>query len=163
MRRLIPILLILLLALSLAACGGTNNTTGTGGQTDNGGATGGDTTGGDTGGDVDGGTASETPMAIDGSPIDGTWTGTMDVAGTQSPISVTFDASTGGQMGTIDIPDQGVTGQALEDISLSETGGVTFGVAALDLMFDGMMTGDTLSGDVTQSGTAGTFTLTRGG
>lgn len=158
MRRLIPILLILLLALSLAACGGgTNNATGTGGQTDNGGATGGDTTGGDTGG-----TTSETPMAVDQSAVDGTWTGTMDVAGTQSAITVTFDSSIGALQGTIDIPDQGITGQALDGVSLSDDA-VAFGVASLDLLFNGTMTGDTITGDVTQSGTAGTFTLTRGG
>jgi hypothetical protein len=40
---------------------------------------------------------------------------------------------------------------------------VSFGVASLDLAMSGTVAGDTLSGDATQSGAAGTFTLTRGG
>jgi hypothetical protein len=144
MRRLIPIILMFLL-LALAACdGGTNNATGTG---DDPGA---------------GGEIAETPMAVDQTAVDGTWTGTMDVGGVQSAVTVTFDSSIGALQGTIDIPDQGIAGQALDSVNLNEDS-VNFGVAALDLAFDGVMTGDTLGGDVTQSGAAGTFELTRGG
>jgi hypothetical protein len=86
----------------------------------------------------------------------------MDIGGVESPITVTFDASIGALQGTIDIPDQGIAGQALDAVNLGEDS-ISFGVAALDLTFDGAVTGETISGTATQSGTAGTFTLTRGG
>jgi broad specificity polyphosphatase/5'/3'-nucleotidase SurE len=132
MRRLIPIFMLVLLLL--AACGGAGTNNG----------------------------AAETPMAVDQTAVDGTWTGTMDVGGVQSAVTVTFDSSIGALQGTIDIPDQGIAGQPLDAVSLAGDT-VSFGVASLDLAMSGTVAGDTLSGDATQSGTAGTFALTRGG
>ena len=104
----------------------------------------------------------EAALPVDATSLDGQWEGAIDIAGQQLDIIVKFDSSIGALTATIDIPQQGAIGLPLDDVSL-EGDAVHFAIGSAGAVFDGMVDGESISGDFAQSGATGTFELTRTG
>jgi pimeloyl-ACP methyl ester carboxylesterase len=101
-------------------------------------------------------------MPVDATPLDGQWEGAIDIAGQQLGIIVKFDSSTGALAATIDIPQQGAADLPLDDVRL-EGDAVHFAIGSAGAAFDGVIDGETISGDFAQAGVTGTFEITRSG
>lgn len=101
-------------------------------------------------------------LPVDATPLDGQWEGAIDIAGQQLDIIVRFDSSTGALTATIDIPQQGAADLPLDDVSL-DGDAVHFAIGSVGATFDGVVDGETISGDFAQAGATGTFELTRTG
>lgn len=90
----------------------------------------------------------------------GRWTGSVSAEGLASiAIIVVFD---GRLQGTIDVPAQGKTGVALSAIAIAPPR-VHFEMPIDEgkAVFEGILSGDTISGSFTQGPLAATFTLNR--
>jgi hypothetical protein len=107
------------------------------------------------------------PMAAPGTGPAGHWEGSITVQGQELPIVVDLDrGSDGAWKGEIDIPVQGIRNLALESIA-SEATTVTFRMPGIpgEPTFQGTIaaTGDSIAGELTQSGQTLPFRLTRKG
>ena len=104
------------------------------------------------------------PAAASGTAgVEGYWTGALSILGTDLPFSVTFEMSDGVILATMDIPAQGAFDLPLTEVSY-EDGRAHFELqAGIGLaVWDGAHAGDTIEGEFTQSGAAGTFSVERG-
>jgi alpha-beta hydrolase superfamily lysophospholipase len=95
-------------------------------------------------------------------PLDGYWVGIFDVAANPQFVHTQFAEKGKALSGTVDMPANDRKGMPLSAISESQ-GRVQFDLAGPDgvLHFDGKLSADTVSGQVTVGGKAGTFTLQR--
>ena len=101
-------------------------------------------------------------LPADATPLDGQWEGAIDIAGQQLGIIVKFDSSTGAPAATIDIPQQGAADLPLDDVRL-EGDAIHFAIGSAGAEFDGVINGETISGDFAQAGVTGTFEISRTG
>ena len=90
----------------------------------------------------------------------GQWDGTINIAGTQLAIMVKIRPAGGSLSATIDIPQQGVVDLPLDGVSQNGDA-IQFAIASAGAAFDGSLDGETIRGEFTQSGAAGTFELQR--
>jgi hypothetical protein len=90
--------------------------------------------------------------------LDGTWDGTLNVAGQVIAIKLNFK----GQAGTIDIPAQGARDLRMENF-VAQGNELKFEMLPKPstATFEGKVEGDTISGSYEQSGYKGTFSATR--
>jgi hypothetical protein len=107
-----------------------------------------------------------TPPGILNAPqtIDGRWEGTAHVLGTELQVALDIVSSDSGLTATIDIPQQGVDGLALRNVSYNPPEvhfEIDFG--QFSAAFEGEVQGETISGEFQQSGVAGEFNLERVG
>lgn len=95
--------------------------------------------------------------------IEGPWNGAVQLPGAALKIGVVFTSGEGGLAGTIDIPDQGARGIALEGIAV-EGDSVTFRLAGVqgEPTFNGTLAGDAITGTFSQGGMSFPFELKRG-
>lgn len=96
-----------------------------------------------------------------GSAFAGDWQGTMEVPG--QPLSFAIHIGEDQASGTIDIPTQMVQGVPLDGVALEgET--VRFGISAVPgaPSFTGTLSGDSITGTLSQSGQSIPFSLARG-
>jgi CubicO group peptidase (beta-lactamase class C family) len=92
----------------------------------------------------------------------GHWEGAITLPGSSLIIHVDLKYSAGGWQGTIDIPQQGATGLALQAVRF-DASQVHFELPAGPglAVFDGKLAGDKISGDFSQAGGKFTFSLDR--
>jgi pimeloyl-ACP methyl ester carboxylesterase len=106
------------------------------------------------------------PMATVNPPqsIDGRWEGTAQVLGTELQVALDIVSNDTGLAATIDIPEQGVEGLALSNVSYNPPG-VHFEIdlGQVSAVFEGEAQGETISGEFQQNGVAGRFKLNRMG
>jgi pimeloyl-ACP methyl ester carboxylesterase len=106
-------------------------------------------------------TATSEPEAVEPeitvSPA-GYWEGKIATSGIELAINVEFSEGAGGLAGTIDIPQQGAAGLALENITLAGDQ-LHFEIAGVGAMFDGTVTETGIAGDFGQGAATGTFEL----
>jgi pimeloyl-ACP methyl ester carboxylesterase len=102
------------------------------------------------------------PSALDTTTLEGHWEGAIDIGETELAIIVKLTSAGDSLAATIDIPQQGVVDLPLDEVSL-DGNVVHFAIVAVGATFDGTLNGETLRGDFAQSGTSGTFQLTRTG
>ncbi|HTY59094.1 MAG TPA: alpha/beta hydrolase, partial [Bacteroidota bacterium] len=94
---------------------------------------------------------------------DGPWIGSINVAGTELKIMVTFQTKGDSLSATIDIPQQMAIGLPLRNVSWRPPKTHFELPAGPGLaVFDGRIVNDSVNGDFTQAGFAGTFRLERG-
>jgi uncharacterized protein len=105
-----------------------------------------------------------TTFALAQTPVGGPWDGAIHVMGQDLGINVTFAPAGDTVKATISIPAQGAKDLALTGVKVSGTA-VHFELPAGPglAVFDGTLSGDTISGTFVQSGVKGTFDLKRGG
>jgi alpha-beta hydrolase superfamily lysophospholipase len=94
--------------------------------------------------------------------VAGRWEGAIAIAGQELGIIVNFRADGDTLTATIDIPQQGAADLPLGGIALAGDT-IRFAIEGVGATFDGTVSGDTISGDFSQSGQTGTFSLTRAG
>ena len=93
--------------------------------------------------------------------VDGRWEGSIDVLTMHLQIAVEFETQGGVVTAKIDIPQQGVSGMVLQNVSF-EAQRVHFELpAGAVATFDGNQVGDSIGGTFTQSGVEGSFSLNR--
>lgn len=94
--------------------------------------------------------------------IDGHWEGTVQVLGTELQVGLDVASDESGITATIDIPQQGVDGLALSNVSYTPPD-VHFEIdlGQLTAVFAGEVQGETISGEFQQSGVTGKFQLKR--
>lgn len=109
------------------------------------------------------GAAPETAAGgVSAQDVAGRWEGAIDIAGQELGIIVNFLAQGDALTATIDIPQQGAVELPLGGIAL-DGDRLQFAIEQVGAQFDGVVDGDTISGDFAQSGATGTFSLTRTG
>ena len=94
------------------------------------------------------------------SPV-GYWEGVIATSGVEIGIDIDFSESDDGLSGTIDIPQQGAAGLALENITLAGDQ-IHFEIAGVGAIFDGTVTAESIAGDFVQGSATGTFEMTAG-
>jgi len=92
------------------------------------------------------------------SPV-GYWEGAIAAGGIEILINVEFAEDDDGLSGTIDIPQQGVAGLPLDNITLDGEQ-IHFEHTSLGAMFDGTVTAENIAGDFVQGAASGTFEMT---
>lgn len=104
-------------------------------------------------------------QARDAKPFLGSWKGTLSIAGMELEMRVTFSLDESSQLkGTIDIITQGAVGIPLGNIEIKDKA-ITFMIDHPNVpgepTYKGTLddTGKKISGEFTQSGYAGTFSL----
>ncbi|HLT07019.1 MAG TPA: alpha/beta fold hydrolase [Cyclobacteriaceae bacterium] len=88
--------------------------------------------------------------------LTGSWSGSLDVMGQKLPLVFHFEKLNGGWKGTADSPAQGAKGLALKNILFNGLM-AAWEFEQIPALYEGVMVGDTLKGNFTQSGT--TFSL----
>ncbi len=88
----------------------------------------------------------------------GYWEGAIATSGIELLINVEFNEDDEGLSGTIDIPQQGAAGLALDNITL-DGDQIHFEIASVGAIFDGTVTEEGIAGDFTQATATGTFEL----
>jgi pimeloyl-ACP methyl ester carboxylesterase len=98
----------------------------------------------------------------DGRALTGRWEGSLTALGQNLEIGVTFEGAVTPLVARIDIPAQGAHGLQLQNVSFDPPR-VHFELPAGPglAVWDGLLRGDTIEGEFTQAGVAGTFTLSR--
>ncbi len=92
----------------------------------------------------------------------GQWDGVIAILGNELGITVVFDAAGAQMAAQIDIPQQGAQGLPLAGVRFDDPD-VHFELPAPQgtAVFDGRLQGDSITGDFTQAGYTGTFSLHR--
>ncbi len=105
----------------------------------------------------------ETPADGTASPVTGRWVGQISIAGQALDIVVHFVEQDGGLTGSIDIPQQGATGIALDNIAVDPPQiGFSMLPSPQTAVFAGQIVDtDTITGTFSQAGYEGTFDLAR--
>ncbi len=88
---------------------------------------------------------------------EGVWTGKLEVSGTE--LALVFNLSDEGA--TLDVPDQGAKGIAVE-VSRDAVGGIELNIPMISASFKGIYLGKTIVGTFTQRGMSFPMTLTPG-
>ena len=88
---------------------------------------------------------------------EGVWTGKLEVSGTE--LALVFNLSDEGA--TLDVPDQGAKGIAVE-VSRDAVGGIELSIPMISASFKGIYLGKTIVGTFTQRGMSFPMTLTPG-
>jgi len=91
--------------------------------------------------------------------VAGTWSGALEIPGQPLKFTVTLTAD---GKGTIDIPAQGASGLALDNIKVSGTD-VSFAITKVGAVMKGTVDGDTIKGTLEQGGQSIPFKMTRAG
>lgn len=99
------------------------------------------------------------PAARDWS-LAGRWTGSIELPGEQLLIVVTFLQTEDGIEGSMSVPAQGIPLLRLSPV-VFEPPNLRFDVPGASASFEGAISGETISGQFSQSGVSGSFELTR--
>ena len=94
--------------------------------------------------------------------VNGRWDGAISIMGSELGITVVFEMAGEALAAQIDIPQQGAAGLALANVRYDDPA-VHFEIPQGQgtAVFDGQLSGDSISGSFTQAGYAGTFSLSR--
>lgn len=92
--------------------------------------------------------------------LSGTWSGSLDVMGQKLPLLFHFEQLEEGWKGTADSPAQGTKGMPLKNILFNGLM-ASWEFVQIPAMYEGVLVGDTLKGNFTQSGTLFPLDLTR--
>lgn len=100
--------------------------------------------------------------AQDAARIHGHWEGAVDVMGQHLPIAVDFTERSDSLMGTIDIQD--VKGMKLASVRMGSSSDIHFELPTSQAaaIFDGKLSGDSITGTFRQGSAAGSFSLRSG-
>ena len=90
----------------------------------------------------------------------GTWRGSLDVMGQKLPLVFHFEQEGEGWKGTADSPAQGAKGMLLKNILFNGLM-ASWEFEQIPAVYEGVLVGDTLKGNFTQSGTLFQLDLTR--
>ena len=90
----------------------------------------------------------------------GTWSGSLEVMGQKLPLLFHFEAVEEGWKGTADSPAQGAKGMPLKNILFNGLM-ASWEFEQIPALYEGVLVGDTLKGNFTQSGTVFPLELTR--
>src|SRR5690606_6923447 len=92
--------------------------------------------------------------------LSGSWSGSLDVMGQKLPLVFHFEQDGEGWKGTADSPAQGAKGMLLKNILYNGLM-ASWEFEQIPALYEGVLVGDTLKGNFTQSGTAFHLDLTR--
>ena len=92
--------------------------------------------------------------------LSGTWSGSLDVMGQKLPLVFHFEQDGEGWKGTADSPAQGAKGMALKNILFNGLM-TSWEFEQIPAVYEGVLVGETLKGNFTQSGTLFPLELTR--
>jgi len=92
--------------------------------------------------------------------LKGSWSGSLDVMGQKLPLLFHFEQAEGDWKGTADSPAQGAKGMLLKNILFNGLM-VSWEFEQIPALYEGVMVGDTLKGNFTQSGTLFPLELAR--
>src|SRR5690606_25218021 len=92
--------------------------------------------------------------------LSGTWSGSLDVMGQKLPLVFHFEQDGDGWKGTADSPAQGAKGMLLKNILFNGLM-ASWEFEQIPALYEGVLVGDTLKGNFTQSGTLFQLDLTR--
>jgi pimeloyl-ACP methyl ester carboxylesterase len=92
--------------------------------------------------------------------LSGTWSGSLDVMGQKLPLVFHFEQLEEGWKGTADSPAQGAKGMLLKNILFNGLM-ASWEFEQIPAIYEGVLVGDTLKGNFTQSGTLFPLELTR--
>lgn len=84
--------------------------------------------------------------------LSGTWSGSLDVMGQKLPLVFHFEQDGDGWKGTADSPAQGAKGMLLKNILFNGLM-ASWEFEQIPALYEGVLVGDTLKGNFTQSGT----------
>src|SRR5690606_3867621 len=92
--------------------------------------------------------------------LTGSWAGSLDVMGQKLPLLFHFEKTEEGWKGTSDSPSQGAKGMLLKNVLFNGLM-VSWEFEQIPALYEGVMMGDSLKGNFTQSGTVFTLDLGR--
>ena len=92
--------------------------------------------------------------------LSGSWRGSLDVMGQQLPLLFHFEKAEGGWEGTADSPAQGAKGMLLKNVLFNGLM-ASWEFEQIPALYEGVVVGDSLKGNFTQSGTAFILNLGR--
>lgn len=92
--------------------------------------------------------------------LSGSWSGSLDVMGQKLPLLFNFEKTEEGWRGTADSPMQGAKGMLLKNVLFNGLM-VSWEFVQIPALYEGVMLGDSLKGNFTQSGTVFPLNLGR--
>src|SRR5690606_15686180 len=90
--------------------------------------------------------------------LSGSWSGSLDVMGQKLPLFFHFEKTEDGWKGTAESPNQGAKGMLLKNVLFNGLM-ASWEFEQIPALYEGVMLGDSLKGNFTQSGTVFTLNL----
>jgi heparin/heparan-sulfate lyase len=95
-------------------------------------------------------------------PLEGQWEGTLQTGSTARPLAMKISRTPAGEWrGTLDNPEEGISGVAIGVALTGDTVKLDFSVATYSATFEGKLSGDRIAGQWTHQGAVVPFTFTR--